>query len=391
MKKIVLLIFLTTLVSCSLKNAKKALDSGNYDETINVSIRNLIGDKDAKRKQDFVFLLRDAYHKATEQDNDRLQRLLANTNPESLEAIYETYVRIQARQDMLIPLMPLRDLKKNKEIVFETDDYIQRIETAKGNMSDFLITKSRNSLKGASKQQARGIYGDLRYLNGINPNYKDINTLLDRAYEMGLDYVQVSLINDTEQVIPVRLQDELLNFSTYGLNKPWVVFHTQLDNDKDYDFDLSLRFTSIVISPDQVMQRELQKERNIKDGFVYEYDSRGNVKKDSLGNDVKRDKTALVKAVVLQSEQFKEVTLKSMVAIKNLQTGQVVDRFPLNSTYAFNYLFATVQGDRRALDATYLRTLNPSAVPFPNTEQMIYDAGEDLKAQLKSILNRINL
>jgi len=300
-------------------------------------------------------------------------------------------VRMQYRQDKLIPLLPLRDLKKNKEIVFKTDDYTQRIENARGNLSDFLITKSRNSLKGASKQQARGIYDDLRYLNGINPNYKDINTLLDRAYEMGLDYVQVSLINDTEQVIPARLQDELLNFSTYGLNKPWVVFHTQLDNDRDYDFDLSLRFTNIVISPDQVMQRELQKERSIKDGFVYEYDSRGNVKKDSLGNDIKRDKMVTVRAVVLQSEQFKSVTVTSTVEITNLQTRQVMNRFPLNSTYNFNYLFATVQGDRRALDAVYLRTLNPAAVPFPNTEQVIYDAGEDLKAQLKSILNRINL
>ena len=97
----------------------------------------------------------------------------------------------------------------------------------------------------------------------------------------------------------------------------------------------------------------------------------------------------LVKAVVLQSEQFKEVTVNAIVELSNKQTNQVEDRFPLKSNYVFNYLFATVRGDRRALDANYLQTLNPSAVPFPSSEQMIYDAGEDIKLQLKGILNRM--
>lgn len=391
MKRVLLLSLLLIASSCSLKNAKKALQSGNYDETINVSIKNLVGDKDAKRKQDYVFLLRDAYQKAREQDKNTLKRLQASSNPESLESIYETYLRLQSRQDRLVPLLPLRDLKKNKEIVFEKEDYTQRIESARGKLSEYLLVKSRSSLANASKLQARDIYDDLRYLNGINPNYSDVSSLLDEAFEKGLDYVQVSLVNNTDKVIPVRLQNELLNFSTYGINKPWIVFHTEPEDTRNYDYDLSLQFQDIIISPDQVFQKELQKEKNIKDGFEYVYDRNGNVAKDSLGNDIKKDKMVLVKAVVLQSEQFKDVTVTSVVEIKNLKTRQLVDRFPLNSTYTFNYLFATVRGDRRALDANYLRTLNPAAVPFPTTEQMIYDAGEDLKGQLKSILNRIKL
>lgn len=391
MKRVLLLSLLLIASSCSLKNAKKALQSGNYDETINVSIKNLVGDKDAKRKQDYVFLLRDAYQKAREQDKNTLKRLQASSNPESLESIYETYLRLQSRQDRLVPLLPLRDLKKNKEIVFEKEDYTQRIENARGKLSEYLLVKSRNSLTNASKLQARDIYDDLRYLNDINPNYSDVNSLLDEAFEKGLDYVQVSMVNNTDKVIPVRLQNELLNFSTYGINKPWIVFHTEPEDTRNYDYDLSLQFQDIIISPDQVFQKELQKEKNIKDGFEYVYDRNGNVAKDSLGNDIKKDKMVLVKAVVLQSEQFKDVTVTSVVEIKNLKTRQLVDRFPLNSTYTFNYLFATVRGDRRALDANYLRTLNPVAVPFPTTEQMIYDAGEDLKGQLKSILNRIKL
>lgn len=389
MRKILAAIVFFALCSCSLKNAQRALDTGNYDETINVSIRNLIGDKDARRKQDYVFLLKDAFDKAVAQDKTALKRLEASPNPESLEAIFETYMRLQARQDKLIPLLPLQDLKRQKQITFETEDYTQRIEFAKLQLSEFLITKSRNALDNANKLQSRQIYDDLRYLNKINPNFRDINTLLDAAYERGLDFVHVRMENDTDKVIPTRLQDELLNFTTYGLNKPWIVFHNQPQENRQYDYDLTLRLTDILISPDQVLQKELQRERSIKDGFEYVLDSRGNVAKDSLGNDIKRDKMVLVKAVVLQSEQFKEVTVNAVVELFNLQSNQVEDRFPLKSNYVFNYLHATVRGDRRALDANYLKTLNPSAVPFPSSEQMIYDAGEDIKLQLKGILNRM--
>ncbi len=389
MKKIIAAAVFFTLCSCSLKNAQKALDSGNYDETINVSVRNLIGDKDAKRKQNYVFLLKDAFDKAVLQDKNTIKRLEASANPEALEAIFETYMRLQSRQDKLIPLLPLRDLKKQKQITFDTQDYTQQIEDARSQLSEFLITKSRNALDNASKLQSRQIYDDLRYLNKINPNFQDINALLDIAYEQGLDFVHVQMLNDTDKVIPARLQDELLNFTTYGLNKPWIVFHNQPQENRQYDYDLTLRLTDILISPDQVLQKELQREKSIKDGFEYVLDSRGNVAKDSLGNDIKRDKMVLVKAVVLQSEQFKEVVVNAVVELKNLQTNQVQDRFPLNSKYVFNYLFATVKGDRRALDANYLQTLNPRAVPFPSSEQMIYDAGEDIKLQLKGILNRM--
>lgn len=389
MKKTLFLVLLIITTSCGVKKARKALESGDFDQTINVSIKNLIGDKDARRKQDYVFLLRDAYIKAVEKDNTILQRLKGSANPESLEDIFETYVRLQSRQDKLIPLMPLKDLKKNKEINFKTENYTERIEQSRTKLSDYLLSKSREQLNGASKLQSRLIYEDLRYLSDINPNYKDVNALLDLAFDQGLDHVIVNMVNDTDKVIPIRLENELLNFSTYGLSNPWVVYHTSTSESQVYDYDLTLTFSEILISPDQVLQKELQREKSIKEGFEYVYDSRGNVAKDSLGNDIKKDKFITVKALVLQNEQFKNVTMQSVVEIKNLNTNQVLDRFPLETTFVFNYLHGTVQGDRRALDANYLRTLNPQAIPFPTTEQMIYDGGENLKAQLKSILNRI--
>jgi hypothetical protein len=42
------------------------------------------------------------------------------------------------------------------------------------------------------------------------------------AQNKGTDYVKVSLQNDTNQLIPVQLQRELMDFNT-GLNQKWMV------------------------------------------------------------------------------------------------------------------------------------------------------------------------
>ena len=47
---------------------------------------------------------------------------------------------------------------------------------------------------------------------------------------------------------------------------------------------------------------------------------------------------------------------------------------------------SNLQGDRRALDENLILYLNNRQVPFPSNEQMIFDTGEDLKAQLKAII-----
>ncbi len=120
------------------------------------------------------------------------------------------------------------------------------------------------------------------------------------------------------------------------------------------------------------------------------FDANGNVKKDSLGNDIKKDKLVTIKATVLQNTQLKESNVNAVVQLKDKRTLQIVDRFPVNSNFVFTYLYGSVYGDRRALDANYIETLNPQAVPFPSDEQMVYETGEDLKLNIKQILMRID-
>ncbi|WP_292901325.1 hypothetical protein [Nonlabens sp.] len=391
MKRVCILLAVVIFeVSCSsVKKTEIAINEGDYDQAINIAVDNLVSGKNSKRNQEVIPLLERAFKKATEQDQMQLKRWQLDPNPAVLEPIYETYLRMDRRQNRIRPLLPLQVLNLNRVALFEFQDYNSEILSSRMILSDYLLDTSKKALAVANIMESRKVYNDLKYLDKINPNFRDTRALIQQALEQGTQYILVGLQNQSETVLPVRLEEELLNFSTYGINDQWTQYHNNKINALDYDYHLDIIIDRIVVSPEQVLQKELVKEKEIKDGFIYEYDANGNVKKDSLGNDIKKDKFITIKANVIQNTQLKESNVNAIVQLKDKRTLQIVDRFPVSSSFVFTYMYGSVYGDRRALEANYLETLNPQSVNFPPDEQMVYDTGEDLKFKIKQILNRL--
>ncbi len=392
MKHVSIVIFISLLiVSCSgVKETQTAINQGNYDNAIEIAVDKLVSGKNLKRNQEYIPLLEDAFKKANEQDLLLINRWNLDPNPAVLEPIYEAYLRLDRRQNLIRPLLPLREKGKNNNAQFDFKEYDVQILNSRTELSNHLLKKSSTALNNATTIEARQIYDDLIYLDGINPDFKNTRALIQTALELGTHYVLVSLTNESQVIIPEKLENELLNFSTYGINNKWIQYHNNTVETLDYDYGIDIIITNISVSPEQVLLKELVKEKEIIDGYIYEYDANGNVKKDSLGNDIKKDKLVTIKANVLQNTQLKESTVTATVQVRDNNTRQIVDRFPVNSNFVFTYLYGSVYGDRRALDANYIETLNPQAIPFPSDEQMVYETGEDLKFKIKQILLRIN-
>jgi hypothetical protein len=74
------------------------------------------------------------------------------------------------------------------------------------------------------------------------------------------------------------------------------------------------------------------------------------------------------------------------VIYKDLNKRQRINSFPLSSEFIFENAFATFRGDERALTFEDRALLNNYFVPFPNNEQMVFDAGQDIKERFKVIL-----
>jgi hypothetical protein len=391
MKQIFLtLTILVSLASCAgVKKTQEALNMGNYDNAINTALKNIGENKTKKSNQPYIQLLEEAFKKNTERELQQIAFLKKDNNPANHEIIFNGYQNLKSIQERIKPLLPLKLYEENRDARFAFKDYDDEILKSKRDLSDYLYNNATVLLQtGQYKEDFRKAFDQFTYLNEINPNYKDTGLKLEEAHLKGLDYVQVVMINDSEQIVPNRLEQELLNFNTYGLNDLWTVYHTNALENIKYDYEMQVAFRDITISPEQITEKQISKEKQIKDGYKYATNSQGEVLKDSLGNKIKVDKFKTVRCNFYQFTQLKSVEVIGNVSFLDLNSQQQINSYPLASQFIFNHVYAKHNGDTSALEDDMVPLLQLSAIPFPSNEQMVYDAGEDLKAKLKGIVTR---
>ena len=389
MKKITILLSLFLVISsCGVKQTKNLLSSGNYDQAIDNAVSNLRTNKDKKGKQDYVYLLEEAFAKAKERDLNAINLLAKDANPVQLEKMYNTYLQLNSRQEKIKPLLPLKLIKEGRNAIFPFDNYNDQIIDSKNALSAYLYANAKKLMGTSDKMNYRKAYDDMEYLNQITPNYKNVLQLMDEAKFKGSDYVSVYTKNETNMIIPARLQNDLLDFSTYGLNDKWTVYHSNKQKGIDYDYGMVINFRHIYISPEQIKEREFVKDRIIKDGVKKLIDANGREVLDEKGKVVMVDNMRNATVRIYEFRQFKSCQITAKVDYINFKSNQLLQSFPIASEFIFENIYATYKGDRRASDDNYYSYFDKRAVAFPSNEQMVYDTGEDLKAKIKDIISR---
>lgn len=386
MKKLLLSVLVFgALLSCSTRRQmEKTISYGNYDRAINDAIGKLKINKDRRGKADIIVLLEEAYTKANARDLENISFLKQDNNPESYLRIFDAYSSLDNRQEIIKPLLPL--YVNGNAIRFNFNDYSSDIITYRNSASLQLYNNAQVLLNSKNKFDNRAAYDKLREIDDINSNYKDTRELMNIAHQKGTDFVLVDMINDSGKIIPARLENDLLNFSSYGLTNFWLQFHSIPEEKLTYDYNMKVNLRNIDISPEQIKERQIIKEKQIVDGQE-DLIQDGKVVKDSLGNAIKIDRMKTVRCEYYEFTQFKASQITGNVEYYNLSNNQLVDAFPISSEFIFEHIYATSRGDRRALESSLIPFLELRAVPFPTEEQMIFDTGEDLKIQVKQIIN----
>lgn len=388
--KLLLLFIGITLLSCSsVKKTQEAINYGNFDNAISISLKNLRENKFKKGNQPYIIMLEEAYAKANERDLRRLDFLKQENNPSNFEEIYNTYKNLNNRQESIRPLLPLTIAESNRKANFKFSNYATKLITAKNQYSEYLYSNALAVLNSSeNKYDFRAVYDDLSYLESINPNYKNTNQLIDEAHTLGTNFVIVSMQNNSDKIIPIRLEADLLNFNTYNLNDLWTVYHAKKQPNLTYDYNLKIFLQEINISPEFVKEKEVIRENNIVDGWEYKKNKQGEIQKDSLGNNIKVDVYKRVKCKLTMVTQTKSTQVVGQINYINLANQQTTTSFPLASEFIFENIFANTKGDKRALNKDELYLTRNQFIPFPSNEQMVYDSGENLKEKIRQIIMR---
>jgi hypothetical protein len=388
MKRNILLFLVAILVSCnSTKRVEKALLTGDYSKAIDLALNQIQKGRDNTKTEEQKVILQKAFVKFQSSQLDRID-FLKSSPTQNEEEMYFLYRDLFATQKNIEPVLPL--YHEGKKLKFKFEDINSELIVSKQNYAEYLYRMGQSYMINKDIMSYRMAFNTFDQLQGLMPDYKDANSQMIKAKELGTDYVFVDVFNNTDVALPQGLEDEILDFNTYGMQDQWTVYHANQQDGNPYQFKINLRFQTIIFSPERISEKEILASKEIEI-VENQTDRNGNILRDNEGNALTYSRLVNVEGILNTINQEKLVSIIAQVDYVNLETDQKINDHKLDSQFLFLNTFATYDGDKRALNSDQAQLLKGQPVPFPTNEQMLYDAAEDIKNKLKSILQRHQL
>jgi hypothetical protein len=381
---------LMTFISCT--SVEKLVDSGQYDKAIYFSTNKLSGAK--VNKAEFVKVLETAFKKATDRDMAFVEKLKNEGNPESWETILSVYATISNRQESIRPLLPLTDEngKKANFLFVNTNDLEKE---AKEQTINFLYSSAKDFLQEARSTKdripARKAYDALLRLKNYSARFMDVPQLEREARELGITKILVNVLNYSQAVFPAGLEDEILRLGFRDLDREWQKFDAYPEKNREYDLGITLILSNVQVSPGAVSEKSFIEKKEIPDGFQYLLDEKGNVKKDTAGNDIKLPKNKVIEAQILEVFQSKSAGLSGRLEVVDLHTKGVRESRDINTVAIFENRAASFKGDERALTEDTKKRLGNRPAVFPTDAILLLEAARKLRPLVISELRKIRI
>lgn len=383
---------LTSLVCLFLTgcfSAQKALNNGKYDKAINKSIKKL---KHQNKKDKHILILEEAYAEAIKLDLHRIDRWTNKDLVNNWKKVLNLYQKLDSRQHIVKRYLPLYIEQEGRNAEFTLNNYQEEIRLLKDNVSEYLYRTANLLLDDNDKIAARKAYEVLGELCTLKPGYKNARNLKQEAYKKGQNHILIAIDNRYGRGLPFGFERDLKNLNINGRNSKWLVFHNNSHANVQYDYVVEIDMKQVNVTPDRIDESTYTDRKKVRDGWAYELDSKGNVAKDSLGNDIKEAKFKWVTCDVIDSRQLKEAQLSGMLHIYDNDTHVLLDRIPVSGTSNFVHNFANANGNLKALSSESQTKIRSKAKPFPNDYQLLEDAIEAMKPAIEdAIEDRLEL
>jgi hypothetical protein len=379
MKKSIGILFTLTIILSGCASSKKQLQRGNYDSAIATAVKELRKNPDDEKQAE---ILERSYNIVNEQDNERIRFLKMENRPQNWDEIYQVYKRMSDRQSMIRTVMPLSI--GNRSIEFPYVDYMPEMINAKRKSADFYYAHGIELMKTGIKENYRQAYYEFVRAKEYVGDYEGIDEKILEARSLGMSRVFVSLQNTTMIVFPKDFEEDLLSVDLQALNSEWVEFHLMnLDQNINYDYYINVNVRNIAVSPDRTEERDSVVKRDVEDGFTYKLDSRGNVMKDTLGNDIRVKKYKTLQCAMVSTLQTKACHIDGDIEIIQMNPKNLLKKDPVGAESTFEHVSARAIGDIGALSPSQLERTKETAVPFPSDIEMVLRCSGALKQAIR--------
>ena len=375
-------LILALFTACA--SSDRMLEKGDYDAAIQMAVRKMSG---KKKKDVHVLALEEGYERIMRRDLARIESLQSSNRAEDWDEVIHIIKDIRWRQDLVEPFLPLvseTGYRANFEFI-QTDSLLADARTTAISLYEKRLVDIVNGARRGNKTSARQATQLIDHIGTLNLNHYR-QDLRDEMWNLGITHILVRIENDSRHFLPNDMVDYLLAMDFNKTGNQWDRFYTDAYEDMPIDYEVVLNIQDVYTSPDEWAERVFPYTKEIVDGWEYVLDQNGNVAKDSLGNDIKRDKIVRVNATVVERVQTKRAVVRARMDVVNAHSGARITSRPMEVEDCFSHVARAIYGDLRALDPHLRNVILP--VMYPSDINLIRDAFEGLRPKFYNELRR---
>ena len=384
MRKFILFFSILSIIFSGCASSKRLLSKGNYDAAIEKSVRELRKDRNNDKE---IRILMDAYRNANNINHERIRYLRLEGRADRWEEIFRIYEKLSSRQSLVRTVMPL--MLNGQPVEFQYIDYAPEMVEAKIRATEYFFARGNQLMNEGLKENYRQAYNEFRKVKQYMGDYPNIDNRINEAKYMGISRVFMSVHNNSFIRFPQEFEQRLLDFDFSRLNTEWVEYYVYRPNNNiRFDYFINANVNNITVSPNRSSNKETRYKKEIEDGFQYVLDRRGNVMKDSLGNDIRIRKIITVQCTVIETTLRKSCVINGNIEIIQANQGRVLKRDPIRAQSSFEDVSWRAIGDIRALPSEVVALTRKHPVPFPHEIDMILMCSDAFREAIReSIYN----
>ena len=383
MKKLYPIIIIALFIAgCA--SSSKMLQRGRYDAAVEKSVKSL---RKNPTDTEEILVLERALRIANERNWERINFLKLNNDPRNLEEIISIYMQLRERQSLVRTVLPLQ--LPDRTINYPYVNYDEEIVAARSGAADYYYDNAVRLMEQNDKEAYRQAYHEFIKASNYSSTHRGVDKKIQEARFHGISRVLVMFENHTPIMLDKDYENHILAMKPSELDSEWVEYHFRdLDENMEYDYYIVANIRIIDVSPDITRDNDRVEKKRVQDGFEYVLDRRGNVVKDSLGNDLKSPKFKDISCAVIETLQRKHCTIEGDVEFISLNPRRLLKKEPVGANSTFEHMSARAIGDLEALTEETRKIVESKPVPFPSDYEMVFRTTESMRLAIAEAIER---